>query len=194
MCQEGSNVRTRKAFTLIELLVVIAIIAILAAILFPVFAKAREKARQASCSSNVKQQSLGCLMYGQDVDGRMPLNIWTSSTAVPQPVHQRTWATNIYPYTKNVQIYACPSSSSTTRTPAAAGSGTWGPYIQVPYGHYGYSGWMSNTLDSDIQFPAALFLLMDAVNPWNDSCQNGIRLCHRHNEGANFAFADGQDM
>ncbi|NCQ29573.1 MAG: prepilin-type N-terminal cleavage/methylation domain-containing protein, partial [Armatimonadetes bacterium] len=62
-CQEVSNVRTRKAFTLIELLVVIAIIAILAAILFPVFAKAREKARQASCQSNLKQISLGCIMY-----------------------------------------------------------------------------------------------------------------------------------
>jgi prepilin-type N-terminal cleavage/methylation domain-containing protein len=62
----------RRGFTLIELLVVIAIIAILAAILFPVFARAREKARQTSCLSNVKQLSLGMLMYTQDYDERLP--------------------------------------------------------------------------------------------------------------------------
>src|SRR5260221_10359182 len=64
--------RTRGAFTLIELLVVIAIIAILAAILFPVFAQAREKARSASCISNNKQMSMACLMYSQDYDETMP--------------------------------------------------------------------------------------------------------------------------
>ena len=76
-------------------------------------------------------------------------------------------------------------------TPGVAGSGTWGPYIQIPYGHYGYSSWMSNRIDSEIASPASLFLLMDATNPWNDTCQNAIRLCYRHNEGGNFAFADG---
>ena len=68
----------RRGFTLIELLVVIAIIAILAAILFPVFAKAREKARQASCQSNVKQITLGLMQYMQDYDGMTPISSWTS--------------------------------------------------------------------------------------------------------------------
>ena len=181
----------RTGFTLIELLVVIAIIAILAAILFPVFAKAREKARQTSCLSNVKQQALGCLMYNQDYDERFALNIWTGGGVIPQPSHQRTYATNIYPYVKNVQIFACPSCSATGFTPGSAGSGDWGPYLQVPYGHYGYSSWMSNRKDGDVLYPAQTFLIMDAVNPWNDTCQNAYRLCHRHNEGANFAYADG---
>ncbi len=181
----------RRGFTLIELLVVIAIIAILAAILFPVFARAREKARQASCQSNLKQQALGCLMYAQDYDERYPMNIWTSSSAVPQPPHQRTYAHNIYPYVKNVQIFECPSTASTGYTPSAAGSGDWGPYIQIPYGSYGYNNWLHNRKMADVRYPAETFLCMDAVNPWNDACQNAIRLCHRHNEMGNFAFADG---
>ncbi len=70
---------TRTAFTLIELLVVIAIIAILAAILFPVFAKAREKARQTSCASNIKQMAFGARMYAQDYDER-PITNWRGFT------------------------------------------------------------------------------------------------------------------
>ena len=97
----------RKGFTLIELLVVIAIIAILAAILFPVFAKAREKARQTSCLSNVKQTTLGLLMYVQDYDERFGLdggyngdNTWA-----------RQWPIAVQPYVKNAQILRCPSNS-----------------------------------------------------------------------------------
>src|SRR5262245_12692940 len=74
-------------FTLIELLVVIAIIAILAAILFPVFAKAREKARQASCESNLKQLTLACLQYAQDYDEKLPMAGWNSGgTADNYPI------------------------------------------------------------------------------------------------------------
>ena len=176
-------VRT-NAFTLIELLVVIAIIAILAAILFPVFAKAREKARQASCSSNLKQQVLACLQYSNDYDERFPKNHWDGSTSFAN--HERTWAQMTYPYVKNVQIFRCPSQSGTSVTPGSAGN-----YVQVPYGSYGYSSWMHQRALADITSPAMLFILMDATNPWNDTCQNARRLCFRHNEGGNFAFTDG---
>ncbi len=91
----------RRGFTLIELLVVIAIIAILAAILFPVFAKAREKARQASCASNLKQLALATLQYASDQDDRLPNHCgWGTGVC---------WAQAIRPYSLNTQIYKCPS-------------------------------------------------------------------------------------
>ena len=103
----------RRGFTLIELLVVIAIIAILAAILFPVFAKAREKARQASCMSNLKQIALGLLMYVQDYDERMPfVKILYPGHADPteDPVDDPLAPmTVLNPYIKNNQIFVCPS-------------------------------------------------------------------------------------
>ena len=97
--------RTRKqGFTLIELLVVIAIIAILAAILFPVFARAREKARQASCTSNLKQIGLALQMYSSDYDGLLPLaNQYPGTDGPPGLVDV------LEPYTKNKQIFRCPS-------------------------------------------------------------------------------------
>jgi prepilin-type N-terminal cleavage/methylation domain-containing protein/prepilin-type processing-associated H-X9-DG protein len=99
----------RKGFTLIELLVVIAIIAILAAILFPVFARAREKARQTSCLSNVKQLGLGILMYAQDYDERLP-GYFPPWPAIPSPVGTGcSWWEGVYPYVKNYQVYVCPS-------------------------------------------------------------------------------------
>ncbi len=123
--------RDQKAFTLIELLVVIAIIAILAAILFPVFAQAREKARQISCLSNVKQETLGLLMYVQDYDETWPRNddcVNGGTTPLPgapptaigcdggpdytywgDRVNHYKWWWWTYPYTKNSQIMFCPS-------------------------------------------------------------------------------------
>jgi len=95
----------RSAFTLIELLVVIAIIAILAAILFPVFAQAREKAREASCLSNYKQHALGIIMYIQDYDETFPIYETLGTYTVPD----QFWSSIIQPYIKNRQIYACPS-------------------------------------------------------------------------------------
>src|SRR5258707_167673 len=89
---------SRRGFTLIELLVVIAIIAIFAAILFPVFAQAREKARAASCTSNIKQVTLGLLMYIQDYDEMM----------CPCQIGSGTWDQLTAPYVKNVQVFACP--------------------------------------------------------------------------------------
>ncbi len=101
----------KRGFTLIELLVVIAIIAILAAILFPVFAKAREKARTASCQSNLKQLALAWTMYTQDYDERQPL--WQQTDAGLTNVYNtRMWWSVIYPYIKNGQVYQCPSRQS----------------------------------------------------------------------------------
>ena len=95
----------KKGFTLIELLVVIAIIATLAAILFPVFAQAREKARQTSCLSNLRQIGTATLMYAQDFDGAYPY-MSTKANIVPKP----RWADRLFPYTKSTQIFLCPSA------------------------------------------------------------------------------------
>ncbi len=94
-----------SAFTLIELLVVIAIIAILASILFPAFAKAREKARQTSCLSNEKQIGTAILMYTQDYDEINPSGMYSTPTT---PLPGAGWAQQVYTYVKNQQVYACP--------------------------------------------------------------------------------------
>ena len=96
----------RKGFTLIELLVVIAIIAILAAILFPVFGRARENARRSSCQSNLKQIGLGILQYVQDYDEKMPLGRTAEAVS--------NWQYNVQPYIKSYQVFACPSNTRNT--------------------------------------------------------------------------------
>jgi prepilin-type N-terminal cleavage/methylation domain-containing protein/prepilin-type processing-associated H-X9-DG protein len=120
----SSRKQRTSAFTLIELLVVIAIIAILAAILFPVFAQAREKARQTSCLSNTKQLNLAVFQYVQDYDETFPLcefnsgGVWSGgSVTTPAEVfgHNPTrdcyWSNSISPYLKNYQVYLCPSAA-----------------------------------------------------------------------------------
>jgi prepilin-type N-terminal cleavage/methylation domain-containing protein/prepilin-type processing-associated H-X9-DG protein len=128
--------RAHRGFTLIELLVVIAIIAILAAILFPVFARARENARRASCMSNLKQIGLGVMQYVQDYDEKYPGPMYASkyftgpatwelatkgdgtpggtyTTLGPNEEprnHYKTWADSIFPYVKSVQVFKCPSA------------------------------------------------------------------------------------
>ncbi len=104
----------RKGFTLIELLVVIAIIAILAAILFPVFAQAREKARGIACLSNVKQLGLAITQYEQDFDEMSPGGIDGAGTG-------KGWAEQIYPYVKSVQVYKCPDDKGSDANSASYG-------------------------------------------------------------------------
>ncbi len=105
-------IHRRRGFTLIELLVVIAIIAILAAILFPVFSQARAKARQTACMSNLKQLGLGFEMYSQDYDGLLP--IWgygdTSDPDNGPSDGFYSWDTVLQPYLKNQQILRCPDN------------------------------------------------------------------------------------
>ena len=109
-----SNFRKKSAFTLIELLVVIAIIAILAAILFPVFARARENARRASCQSNLKQIGLGILQYTQDYDEKYPMFQWNNAT--PNDINPAySWRRTTFPYVKSTQIYECPSNTYSGR-------------------------------------------------------------------------------
>jgi prepilin-type N-terminal cleavage/methylation domain-containing protein/prepilin-type processing-associated H-X9-DG protein len=106
--------RNRSGFTLIELLVVIAIIAILAAILFPVFAQAREKARSASCQSNLKQMGVAVRMYVDDYDG---MYIPTYSYPATWNVCPHwTWVDIVQPYVKNLGVFDCPSSSRDSRS------------------------------------------------------------------------------
>ncbi len=107
------RVTMRRGFTLIELLVVIAIIAILAAILFPVFARAREKARQSSCLSNFKQLALAYLQYTQDYDGLMPISLRLQIPGYDDGLTEGGMSKHsaILPYVKNTQIFLCPSQS-----------------------------------------------------------------------------------
>jgi prepilin-type N-terminal cleavage/methylation domain-containing protein/prepilin-type processing-associated H-X9-DG protein len=123
-----------QGFTLIELLVVIAIIAILAAILFPVFARARENARRASCQSNLKQIGLGIAQYAQDYDERMVpcyQGEGSSSTNLLLPFH-----TLLQPYVKSAQIFRCPSNSvpdTSSRYISNSSNSTDGGRISVSY-------------------------------------------------------------
>ena len=216
-----TNDSRKHGFTLIELLVVIAIIAILAAILFPVFAKAREKARQTSCLSNLKQLSLAMLMYTQDYDETWPMSYYFDAGYANEygwdfHLNYNTGATElglIGPYTKNGQIQACPSA------PGLAGSGR-------PYTGYGYnttyiggaagegpggSTRLSASLAS-IQKPSETILLADSAvwsawitppgtegnnylrspgDPFRAAWGIGPNVHFLHNGTANVAFCDG---
>jgi len=202
----------RRAFTLIELLVVIAIIAILAAILFPVFARAREKARSSACLSNCKQLAVAMHQYMQDWDGGYP-----SSTTYPSPIpgyNYSFWMAMIRPYVKNDIIYKCPS---------AAFDKGWAVGPDVPYATYGFNEYLNyigrysrdyNT-ESDVPNPSLTALVADSVagshfHDWDGPSKGpdgvtlpdgmlrikyangdveGGRLKSRHN-GANIVYAD----
>jgi len=162
----------RNGFTLIELLVVIAIIAILAAILFPVFARAREKARQASCLSNVKELMLAIKMYVQDYDEMNPAarnclsgTNWTLTGDIAQlPGCGGTffipWFLVVQPYIKNTQILRCPSDSFW----ACGWKGckaAWNPTGGSPMQSYGYNCRFNRIKEAAIGRPAEVLQIMD---------------------------------
>lgn len=208
----------RRGFTLIELLVVIAIIAILAAILFPVFARAREKARQASCQSNLKQIGLAGHMYATDYDDRLAacntgrsLDKWGNGPA------RIWWQGLLMPYSKNHELYACPSFD----TPRYYGETE--PYPNTADSvyrfHAGYGmnwyytgggdrGWWAYHKQSTMEKPAETIYVTEGTNivtgpnPGGGTsyaafmaAANASRsfwLYNRiHNEGCNHLFADG---
>jgi prepilin-type N-terminal cleavage/methylation domain-containing protein/prepilin-type processing-associated H-X9-DG protein len=169
----------RTGFTLIELLVVIAIIAILASILFPVFARARENARRASCQSNLKQIGLGIEQYKQDYDSRYMLmedNSVPGKAAPDQPFGPWTrnrfgWDHMIYPYVKSAQIFRCPSTSAGPNfgNASAPNDGNIGNIsysanakVTGPWAHTVDPTWAEGPLsDSQLEFPASTILLVD---------------------------------
>ncbi len=168
------NSRKQSGFTLIELLVVIAIIAILAAILFPVFAKAREKARQTTCLSNEKQLGLGFLQYTQDYDEKFPFG------ANPDPFagYATGWAGQIYSYVKSAGVYKCPDDST-----AANGS-------QVPVS-YAYNWNIGNTtmatgFDQKTVMPAS--------NAQFTSTSRTVVLCEAFKQTADVAGSVGTEI
>lgn len=182
----------KRGFTLIELLVVIAIIAILAAILFPVFARAREKARQTSCLSNCKQIGLAYMQYAQDYDETYP--VWRNNmgTTGGDDVY---WYEAIYPYVKNDQVYTCPS-----RKNRAVGYGQ--NCDHMGYGSSSSTGTPVNM--ADVDYPAQTLLFCDnestcsycphrwILNPstygyiYDTYVQAAV-----HNDGGNVGYCDG---
>ncbi len=182
----------KQGFTLIELLVVIAIIAILAAILFPVFAKAREKARQSSCLSNLKQLALASLMYVQDYDEMSQRwhGYWDSGQ-VPT-VSDPFWYQYIIPYTKNQQIFLCPSAADKALDPAYSPANTYLCTYAVS------NGWPQQALGSFVS-PSETVMLCETQNsnyyryrlaPNSDAPIDSAAL-NMHNGGSNFALVDG---
>ena len=128
----------KSGFILIELLFVIAIIAILAAILFPVFARARENARRTSCQSNMKQIGLGLLQYSQDYDEFQPRTNFGGTGATNWPTKYK-WMDAIYPYVKNEQIFTCPSDTTTSPTNKFRYSANYPGQDLYYFGSYAYN-------------------------------------------------------
>ena len=203
---------TRKGFTLIELLVVIAIIAILAAILFPVFARAREKARQTSCLSNLKQIMLGTLMYTQDYNERTPPHGYFAPDPPLAPRFNDSrgaywdWPVLLEPYIMNRDIYQCPSHPDEGATHS---SGTQHPYPVAYTVPRSFSGIKMAT----VRRPAEKIYHMDKLHSssiWTNNITSAqgreewwwtenpdgphpspCYVGHWHNNGANYSHFDG---
>lgn len=197
----------RGAFTLIELLVVIAIISILAAILFPVFARARENARRTSCLSNMKQLGLGVMMYVQDYDERFLGPCFGSVGGVEETLPcpgnsaqscRAYWPVKIYPYIKSLQVFSCPSDSTS--------QGRWPgtPNNAATHVGYGYNREFNNSVVlAAVDKVSQTVLLADSEGwnryllyrvgyPTNPTGTADIRqIPDRHLNGAVLTFADG---
>lgn len=157
--KSGAN----AGFTLIELLVVIAIIAILAAILFPVFARARENARRSSCQSNLKQIGIGFMQYIQDYDERYPQTFNSDATSMA-PQANVFWPQLLQPYIKSVQVFSCPSQkkvgqSQMTVTPWSTADNCNFAY-NVAIGNRGFANLAIH--QSKIGTSSEVFLIWDA--------------------------------
>lgn len=187
------SIKHKNAFTLIELLVVIAIISILAAILFPVFARARESARRASCLSNLKQVGLGVMMYVQDYDERYPAAVqgpmggpyqtqtkagWPGVRfAVNGTGHLVSWMDMIFPYVKNVQLFVCPSQPDTSsdsglswRTVNAASytlNGAFSGYDNDRYARPYNTRNLGNMMAA-VQRPSGVIMISECLDAYNN--------------------------
>jgi prepilin-type N-terminal cleavage/methylation domain-containing protein/prepilin-type processing-associated H-X9-DG protein len=170
-----ATLRKRHAFTLIELLVVIAIIAILAAILFPVFAQAREKARSATCLSNFKQIGTGVLMYVQDWDDCYPNNRLFQFPGGAEGVGKLvTWKTATAPYVKNLDVYKCPSNRNNNKPDETKGDDAYGlPVFPISYAYNGSALWSAATTKTIIPLasvpePARYLMLIESNAAYSD--------------------------
>lgn len=195
----------RDGFTLIELLVVIAIIAILAAILFPVFARAREKARQTNCLGNTKQLATAAMMYASDYDETLCRSFLDLDRSGWGEVGEPTWRSSLYPYVRNAQLFFCPSHKVTSDP----FDGRWNDYgrnagYAINVCHWdASSGTGSHTPPygqalAMVQAPSEciIFTESDGDTPEGISAKDTRWLptdawATRHNGGANYAFVDG---
>jgi prepilin-type N-terminal cleavage/methylation domain-containing protein/prepilin-type processing-associated H-X9-DG protein len=196
--------RRQKGFTLIELLVVIAIIAILAAILFPVFAKAREKARQTSCLSNEKQTLLGFMQYNQDYDGHWPMQNGSGPVTIGL-VTGASAVDMVNPYIKSQQIWMCPDASvlngaaSATTPPwysayifnglVVTAAGITDAALAAPAQTIVGREWGSAAANGADQYSASCYLVPAQGSITGDTSAANTLVFH--NGGANVPFADG---